>query len=655
MKLDVKNMSVSKLLDLEWLDTNGLGGYASSSLSGARTRRYHGLLVAPFNPPTERRILVSKVEERIFQEDNIDDITVNEFHEGHIHPHGYRFLNSFERAPVSTWGYKGETWGLSKKVFIVPGSNTTVLVYENTGNQKFEIELHPLLANRDYHSISFENEFDYYCEKNSDSIKVHAYPDSAALYINWSKGDFIESRAWYKNFHLRRDAYRGQDCIEDSYRVGYLRTELKPGQKISLLLSTEKEMVGKKAHALEKKAIDFRNSLLDVNVENQFYNDLLVSGNQFIVNRLSTKSKTILAGYHWFTDWGRDTMIAMRGLTIATGDQKTSKSILDTFFKYLDQGMLPNRFPDYDGQEVEYNTIDASLWLFVAFYEYYKKFDDLAFVKKYVKQLAKVIDSHIEGTRYNIKVTDEGFVYGGEKGWQLTWMDAKVDGYVVTPRIGCPVEINALWYNALCIYKEFCETCSLSYPDYLESIRTKVSKNFKKYFLNDKGYLNDVVLPGVSIDDSFRSNQIHAVSLPFSLLSKVQEKKLVELVEDKLLTDYGLRTLDQDNEQFVAKYYGSQWTRDTSYHQGTVWPFILMEFWEAYLKVNKGSQKAKKRVVTSLQPLKEHFYLSDCVNAVSEIFDGGTPEQGRGCVQQAWSVAALVKLYKNHELYTIDV
>lgn len=633
--MKIASQGITNLLKLEWLDTNGLGGYASGSIVGAKTRKYHGLLVAPFNPPTERRVLVSKVEERIFQEGVINDISVNQFIGDSIYPNGHDFLKEFDRSPVATWIYEGENWQLKKKIFMVPGSNTTVVTYENTGKKVFDIQLHPLLENKDYHSITLENHFDFYYQQEKSGIKVHAYPDSAALYLDWSKGDFVEDRAWYKNFELHRERYRGQEAIEDAYRIGYIATSLKPAQKVSLLLTTEEKMVGKKAASLEKKAVDFISTLQNEKIKNTFYNDLLVSGNQFLVDRASTKSKTILAGYHWFTDWGRDTMIAMRGLTIATGDQKASKSILSTFFNYLDEGMLPNRFPDYDGQEVEYNTIDATLWLFVAMYEYFEKFNDTQLVKKYLKKLESIIDAHMDGTRYNIKMTEEGFISGGQEGWQLTWMDARVDGYVVTPRIGCPVEINALWYNALCIYEHLCKATDSTVSEKITNTKQHFKKNFKTFFLNEEGYLNDVVVPNVSSDDSFRPNQVYAVSLPFSLLSKVQEKKIVKLITDKLLTPYGLRTLDMDNPQFTGLYKGNQWDRDTAYHQGTVWPFLLMEYWEAYLKVNDASDKAKQHTIKSLRPLEEHFYSSDCVHAVSEIFDGKEPKDGRGCVQQA--------------------
>ncbi len=648
--MNLKSKNISELLELEWLETNGLGGYASSSVSGANTRKYHGLLVAPFNPPTERRVLVAKIEERIVQNHVIDDISVNQY-SGIVHPKGYNYLTSFKRRPIASWIYQGKNWKLQKKIFMVPNSNTTVVCYKNLGKEIFDIELHPLLENKDYHTTSRENDFDFYYESNNKSLKIYAYPDSAALYLNWSQGAFIENRAWYKEIELPKEQYRGQDFVEDYYRIGYLKTTLKPGYKVSMLCTSEANMVGKKVANLEKKVIQFVESQKNPKIKSTFYNDLLVSGNQFVVNRASTNSKTIIAGYHWFTDWGRDTMIAMRGLTIATNNQKISKSLLTTFFKYLDKGMLPNRFPDYDGQDVEYNTIDATLWLFVSLFEYYQKFQDKAFIKSHLKNLEDILKNHIKGTRFNIHLTEEGFIYGGEKGWQLTWMDARIDGYVVTPRIGCPVEINALWFNALSIFEFFCKELNRKPDIEIIKIKNKIKINFKKYFLTETGFLYDVIIPNQKKDNSFRPNQIYVISLPFSLLSKTQEKKVVNLVGKKLLSDYGLKTLDIENKEYKGHYGGNQWERDTAYHQGTVWPFLLMEYWEAYLKTNDFSSKSKRHVVDSLKHLENHFYASDCIHGISEIFDGNNSKEGRGCIQQAWSVAALLKLYSNHQLY----
>ena len=650
--MDIKDKGIDELLSMEWLETNGLGSYASSSITGANTRKYHGLLVAAMNPPTQRTILVAKVEERIFQGDKVNDISVNQF-PGTIHPKGYELFKSFERRPIATWLYEGDNWKLTKRVFMVPNSNTTIVTYENVGKETFDIEAHPLMEHKDYHWTMHENNYNFYYEKVEGGLKIYPYPDSKPLFMGWNQGEFSEDRAWYKNIQLYREAYRGQESSEDYYRIGMIRTKLDAGQKISLVFTTDENMVSKNTADLEKSAIKFSEALQSKNSDNTFYNDLLFSGNQFIVNRASTDSKSIIAGYHWFTDWGRDTMIAMRGLSIATGDKETSKSILSTFLKYVDKGMLPNRFPDYDGQEVEYNTIDATLWLFVALYEYLLKFEDQKFIEDHLKTLEEVLLYHMKGTRYNIHLTDQGFISGGEENWQLTWMDAKVGDYVVTPRIGCPVEINALWYNALCVYEHFCGHCDAKMHHDIIATKKDFLENFKNSFLNGSGYLNDVVTHE-GVDGTFRPNQIYAVSLPFSMLNKEEEKEIVKQVGEKLLTDYGLRTLDMENPDFKGVYSGNQYERDTAYHQGTVWPFLLMEYWEAYLKVNGFSKKAKHEVLKGLNPLKEHFYNADDLYGISEIFDGAEPQAGRGCPNQAWSVAALVKLYTQHELYSLE-
>lgn len=646
-------MDLNKLFNKEWIDTNGLGGYASSSISGANTRKYHGLLVAAQNPPTERKVLIAKIEERVFMDGQPQDISVNQY-PGTIHPQGHQFLKSFERKPLAQWHYEGENWSLSKKVFMVPNSNSTVVIYENTGNKAMDFEAHPLLEYKDYHWTMRQNDFDFYYEKSKSKIKVHPYPDCPATYISWSKGEFQEDRAWYHNIELPKEHYRGQDFIEDYYRIGFIRAQLGKGQKLGLILSTDEKIANSGYSSLEKKTLAYHNAQKDKTIGHSFYNDLLASGNQFIVNRDSTNSKSIIAGYHWFTDWGRDTMIAMRGLTISVGDQETSKSILKTFLKYVNLGMLPNRFPDYEEQDLEYNTIDATLWLFIALYEYEKKFKDRAFIDENIKILEDVLLYHIGGTRFNIHLTEEGFISGGQSDLQLTWMDAKVGDYVVTPRIGCPVEINALWYNALCIYEHYCYNCNHELHGRISEVIEKFKKNFPKRFLNKDGYLNDVVTSEME-DESFRPNQIYAISLPFSILTKDEEKKIVKLVGERLLTDYGLRTLENCSPQFRPHYGGDQWQRDTAYHQGTVWPFLLMEYWQAYLKVNNFTIKAKKEVIKKLGSLKNHFYNEDCIHGISEIFDGENPNDGRGCANQAWSVAALLKLYSDHRLYELDV
>ena len=644
-----KNMQpdFDELTSREWIVTNGIGGYASSSIIGANTRRYHGLLVASLNPPTERTVLVSKVEECIvFNRDCAFGLSSNQY-PGAIHPQGFQYFKFFERKPLPRMKFEAQGNNLLKTVFMVQGSNTTVAEYENTGETTFKLRLTPLFVYRDYHSLSREDPFfDYWLKRENGYYTLYAHFGASPLYFNFTAGEFIENRYWHKNLEYARETERGLDNREDCFAVASIDVVLKPGARVHLLFSTDEKMVEENPDTLKEQAIQRLESISPKETDDPFLRDLMLAGEQFIVRRKSTDGYSIIAGYHWFTDWGRDTMIAMRGLTIATGRQEISKSILSTFFRYVDKGMLPNRFPDRD-EQLEYNTIDATLWLFVALYEYYQKFQDLSFVSEHFDTLTDILDQHITGTRYNIHALPEGFLCGGEGLAQLTWMDARVGDYVVTPRHGCPVEIQALWYNALRIYQYFAGTLNKPYEKY-QSIGDTLLANFSKHFVRPNGALNDVIIPGApgqfTADASLRPNQIYVVSLPFSLLGKDAEKAVVRIVREKLLTDYGLRTLDPEHPDFKPVYQGNPWERDTAYHQGTVWPYLLGEYIAAHLKVHDWSEKAQKEAMDMLQPLKHHFYQQDCMLGISEIFDGKLPRNGKGTVHQAWSVGALIKV-----------
>ena len=652
--LTFQNPSFDSTITKEWLVTNGIGGYASSTILGANTRRYHGLLVASLNPPTQRQVLVSKIEESIsIKRDTNIEFSTNQY-PGVIHPQGYQYLKSFERLPLPRAIFQIGDQQVAKTIFMVAGSNTTIVEYENISEAAFQLNLLPFFVDRDYHSLFREDgKYDYYYEEQNNVLKIHSQYGSEPLYVKYHKGTFKENRAWFKKIQYPREAYRGLDFQEDTYAIGSVQVVLEPKEKTYLIFTLDADMLDNNPKRLKEEAIK-RVKKISPKTKNTFFNDLAIAAEQVIVKRESTDSYTILAGYHWFTDWGRDTMIAMRGLCIATGKKEISKSILTTFFNYLSEGMLPNRFPDNTGEEVEYNTVDATLWLFIALYEYYQKFEDKTLIKKYFQQLTDIIEWHLKGTRYNIHLTSEGFLFAGEEGVQLTWMDAKVNGFVVTPRIGCPVEIQALWYNALQIYQFFGEIVKdkvdAAIQTNAQQVSKKIKKQFANYFYNEQGYLNDVVIPGKMIDDDLRPNQIYVLSLPFSLLTKAQEKTVLTTVEQRLFTSYGLRTLNKEHELFKPIYKGDQWERDTAYHQGTVWPFLLGDYYMAYLKVHNFSKKAKAAVKKEIQVLEEHFYKQDCIHGISEIFDGLDPQQGRGTVQQAWSISGLLKVMIDGDL-----
>ncbi|ADB38540.1 amylo-alpha-1,6-glucosidase [Spirosoma linguale] len=649
-------MAYESLESKEWLVTNGLGGYASSSVAGANTRRYHGLLVAAHNPPTDRQVLVSKVEETIVDENDTFELSSNRYgtdpvrrSDGPdvIHPNGWQYVASFDRLPLPRWVYQAGRHTLIKTVFMVQNANTTVIAYQNSGAAPFTIRLNPLLVYRDYHSLFHQNQqSNFHIEPGDHWYRIYAQYGAEPVHMAFSAGQLIENRTWYNRFTYYQEQQRGLDYQEDAYSIGTIHYQLAAGETLFLTFSGDPQTdqptpdlwltqeVGR-VHALRGTQTD------------TFLQDLVVSANQFIVQRKSTGSETIIAGYHWFTDWGRDTMIALRGLCISLGQQQTAQRILGTFFRYLDDGMLPNRFPDNSHDPIEYNTIDATLWLFVALYEYHQRFDDLPFIEQHFEQLLTILDAHRDGTRYGIHVTEDGLLYGGKGTAQLTWMDARVGDYVVTPRHGCPVEINALWYNALQITVYFAKLLGRK-PDMYAMLLRRFESSFRANFWNTSGYLNDVIMPGGAPDCSIRPNQVYALSLPFPLLKLDEQKQVLAVVTEHLYTPYGLRTLSPTDPAFAAVYGGDQWLRDTAYHQGTVWPFLLGEYWPAYLRLNKFSATARKRMHTELATLKEHFYEHDCLFGISEIFDGLHPKEGRGTANQAWSVGALIKLLTDY-------
>ncbi len=623
----------------EWLVTNGLGGYASSTLSGANTRRYHGLLVAALNPPTGRTVIVSKVEETL----DGAALATNQY-PGVVYPEGYHTLESFERDPLPKSVFRINKARLSKTVFMIHGMNATIVTYQNEGEKAVQLEINPLLVFRDYHSLFHaDNWFDFYVEKLAqDRLKVYAHYGAPPLWIGFEGGAFRANPVGYRNFEYEKETERGLDSREDAKSIGLIIAQLQPGQSFHLIFSLDERVFDHKPEEWKNDELLRLKELGAAAGNHPFLRDLMVAGDQFIVRRQSTESYSIIAGYHWFADWGRDTMIAMRGLTVAAGNQETSRSIIHTFLKYLDGGMLPNRFPD-QGEMPEYNTIDATLWLFITLYEYHLKFGDTDFLEEIFPALTNILESHISGTRYNIHVTDEGLLFGGEGLAQLTWMDARVGDYVVTPRQGCPVEVNALWYNALKIYAEFAKTLNKEIFGF-HTLAMKAKNAFRKYFINDKGYLNDVIIPGEYTDEAIRPNQVYALSLPFDLLTVEEARSVMKVVEAHLYTDLGLRSLNPENPDFKSVYQGDQWERDTAYHQGTVWAYLWPEYALAYLKMHQFSPESQNTILAKLKPLKRHFYEEGCLRGIAEIFDGVNPDTGKGCIQQAWSVGMLIKL-----------
>lgn len=631
---------------LEWLETNGIGGYASGTVSGAHTRRYNGLLVAAVNPPVGRTVVVSKLDETIVMGEERFEVSSNQY-SGAVHPEGFKHLTKFERDLFPEFYFEAGGIELKKTVAAIHGENTTVIVYEVLkAKEKFTLELLPLYACRDFHSTAHANDSIHqsYLFQNGLFQTVN-YQGCPEINIFVPGSEFKENKGWYYNFEFAIEQYRGLDFKEDLYTHGKFVVELKKGSKLGIIISTE-NTTGKDAVQMLQNERIRRETVAKNFLKNDELKRLALAADQFIVKR--GELKTIIAGYHWFADWGRDTMISLPGLCLVTGRFEDAKNILRAFANSVSDGMLPNRFPD-QGEAPEYNTFDATLWFFHAIYKYYEYTKDKEFIQAVLPVLQDIIDWHYKGTRYNIHVdpADE-LLYGGQDGVQLTWMDAKVDDWVVTPRKGKPVEINALWYNALSIMEFLLTEEGNKEEANNYKVKAKlVSTSFNaKFWDEENGYLYDC-LDGDFRDATIRPNQIYAISLPFSLLTKEKAEKVFKVVKDNLFTPKGLRSLNSSHPDYKPVYGGDPWHRDGAYHQGTVWSFQLGAYVDALIET-KGA-KGKSEATSILKEFLNHLNEA-CVGSVSEIFDAEAPHTSRGCMAQAWGVAEVLRVALEYKL-----
>lgn len=631
--------------DCEWLETNGLGGYSSGTVSGANTRRYHGLLVASLKPPVDRMVLLSRMEETIVLNDGRRfELFANQF-PGIVSPLGYLFLKKFERNIFPEFTYEFEGYSIKKTIAAIHGENTVIITYEVLkATKSFYLDLRPFIAYRDFHSLTQANDslrWEY--NINKDHFSINPYEGLPDLHINVPESKFTYFPGWYHDFEFLVELSRGLDFKEDLFSHGYFSVKLSAGSKIHITCSTEdtsKKDPVKLISTEENRRTDLFKKLP---VNDDFTQLMALNADQFIVQR-STNLRTIIAGYHWFSDWGRDTMIALPGICLVTGRFDEAKKILKAFALSVNMGMIPNRFPD-DGETPEYNTVDATLWYYVAIYQYYKYTKDKEFIKEELMPvLEDIIQWHLKGTRYNIMVDHEdGLLYSGEEGVQLTWMDAKVGNWVVTPRLGKPVEINALWYNVLKIMEFFNHEFSSTNESKLYGQKAQaVKESFETVFWNKENKcLYDCVGDYIN-DPSIRPNQIFALSLPFPLMADAEARKILKVVESKLLTPFGLRSLAQDDVHYKGIYTGNQWSRDGAYHQGTVWSWLLGPYYTA--KVRLEGEEGKKKVEKHIEKLKSHFKIGG-IGTISEIFDGDEPFLPNGCIAQAWSVGEVLRAY----------
>jgi predicted glycogen debranching enzyme len=627
----------------EWLVTNGLGGYASGTVAGVNTRRYHGLLVAALNPPVQRMVLVAALDEWVRSDSgDLHALSTHEYWDGTVFPQGYRQLEGVEldgMLPVFRWSIAGR--GIEKRIWMEQGVSRTVVTYRLVSGPPLTLQLRPLFAHRDYHQQRHgQGAFDMTETGEGwviDAAGVRSHFEVRSAATVRSQPD------WYWRVLHRVERERGLDDEEDLFTPGVVEVPLVVGADVAVVIATEPTPPNWDAGRSWRDAQQRQDAVKGPGMEHPLAGQLALAAEQFRVVRraageAASGQRTVVAGYHWFTDWGRDTMISLPGLVMRPGALWEARAVLDTYIRYLNQGLLPNRFPD-GGQAPEYNTIDATLWLFQALAAYLRASRDWRFIADRLEALDAIIDWHVRGTRHNIRMDPvDGLLAGGEDGVALTWMDARVQDWVVTPRRGKPIEVNALWYNALRLMADWCERAMRPAGPYRQMAAHTHSSAQERFWFADGGYCYDVVDAPEGDDASLRPNQVIALGLVYPLIEGEPARRALAVVTEKLLTPYGLRTLSPDDPRYLSSYRGDQRARDAAYHMGLVWPWLLGPYLDAKQRLD-GEGPTVRRL---LEPFTAHL-LDAGLGTISEIFESEPPYRPVGCIAQAWSVAEVLR------------
>lgn len=645
----------------EWAVTNGIGGYAGSSMIGAHSRTHQGYLIASLHAPIERYLVFSKINETA----TVGTRTVSFETSQHrasgktVYTEGQKFLTSFIYDGSVHYTYETDNFSFEKHITLKRNANVCAVSYELTaGDSDCTFTLTPLFNYREHSESSTPDtlRFETFTEDRTFYLVPEKNKD-IAIRFQTSEGTFSERKTVYDvDMQLQIEVDLETDGLDCHYCPVDLSIAVPANttKKVSILCSIgdvnerPAPVSGTEAFSiLEENARCHAELFEKAGYHDSFANQLVLASDQFLTYRESTKMMTVLAGLPWFTDWGRDTMIAFTGLTLCTKRFKEAEEILLTFARYIRHGIVPNMFPD-DNMPPLYNTVDASLWYFYAVYQYLH-YNPAAEAEAFVKEqifphLKEIISAYEKGTDFSIYMEDDGLIHAGSGLDQITWMDVRVGDWVATPRHGKPVEINALWYNALRIMESLCE----KFDEDASAYRTRanqVKESFNAKFWDSANQCLFDVVDGDEPDDHIRPNQIYAVSLPFSLLPEEQEKAVVALVEKELFVGCGLRSLAPDHPDYHGIYCGALAKRDAAYHQGTAWGFLLGGFFSAYMKVNHHSSSAAENAVRMLEPVRKHLTDSGCIGSISEIFDGDAPHNPRGCYAQAWSVGEVLRCY----------
>jgi predicted glycogen debranching enzyme len=641
----------------EWLVSNGIGGFASGTIAGNLTRRYHGLLIAALQPPVGRMQLVAGLDEIVGYAGSEYSLATHQWMSGAVEPKGFLNIESFRlEGMVPVWSYALADGLLEKRVWMKHGENTTYVQYTLVrGTGPAEVSLKALVNYRDFHGATHAGDWRMQIEPTDGGVKVTAFEGATPFFLKCAEATCEVRHEWYRDCFMAVEKERGLDDHEDQLFAALFRATLKVGASITFVATTEAGSAGAidRTETVERDRQIFETwRTQDGKTETAYANwipQLVLAADQFVVKRslpTNPDGRSIIAGYHWFGDWGRDTMIALPGLTLATGRVDIARQILLAFSELVDGGMLPNNFPDAGGAP-QYNSIDAALWFFEAVRQFFAATKDGRTLLQLFPVLSEMIDAHVKGTRYNIRVDPaDGLLFGGAAGVQLTWMDAKVGDWVVTPRIGKAVEVNALWINALETMAEFARLLARPGEGY-EKLSEKAKKNFQKFWNEERGCCFDVIdVPGQANDASLRPNQLFAVSLPVSPLSEDQQRAVVDTCAKHLLTSYGLRSLAPGEPGYKGIYAGGPRDRDAAYHQGTVWGWLLGPFVLAHLRVYGDPDEAMR----FLEPLGISVHMYG-LGTLGEIFEGDSPFTPHGAIAQAWTVGEVLRASREVQKY----
>ena len=647
----------------EWLDTNGLGSYSSSSIENCNTRRYHGLLVCRQAGFEHRFVLLSKFDETVFIGDEEFYLSKNYFSPGVVVPDKEKLLNSeFNQELNPKWVFQNHNSQITKEVLMVYGQDITLIkyTYENLSKDRtlnlIHLNLRPFLAFRNFNHLSKENDsLNFSYTRLDKTVSYKPYPTLSELNLSFSEDFKVEEfSCWYEKFLYLEELERGYDYEEDLACPGVISLKLESKKSVYVAVHNSGELK-KSLKSLWSEEFSRRAKLIKSNnLKNaDMLSQLTYAANQFLI-KSKNDTYSIIAGYHWFGEWGRDTMISLPGILLETSLEKEFIKVFKRFLDFKQDGLIPNMIGD-DVEHSAYNSVDASLWLFWALQQfYYKKKCSLSLIKKeFWEDLKDIINAYQEGRSAHIKFNDLGLIESGTEQDSLTWMDARVNGLAVTPRRGMLVEINALWFNALSFVEELAIEFKDPFKDKVSDLKDKVKANYTKVFwLEEKGYLADYVLPTyvngsqnptLIPNKQLRPNQLLAISLEYSPISKFEQVSLVRIVEEELLTPFGLRTLNKADSQYKGHCEGDVNIRDAAYHNGTVWTWLLGPFFDALLKTTDNLDATKKRIRTMINYFDSHLKHGGYYS-VSEIFDADEPHAPRGCIAQAWSVAELRRI-----------